>query len=490
MTNYIIHIINNMDNIESDICLTLCDDNNQLVLNSNREILSKSCPYFEKLLSGNFSESLENKIIIFVPNVAIVNDIIASFYGLDINSTNYSDWEYYLQTCLCRDFLMLDCSIYLEKILNTIIPDQQFDSLLNVLDIIKRDLLNLEDKLEIKIKNNEIIKHVTKNMPKNFDENLIPKSIYNDIDLSLSNNLLLAADNNIIMQNYTTGNSTILPFNYDNNGQIYFIPNTNQLVLNNETITFVNILNGEQILYLKNAWNCHMDNTYYGKKYILNISSNHKYLVCGSNDRTIKLFDTEEKKLIKTWYPHLKKKILKKSNITNILFTPDNQYIIVTGYKNTCEGYLNKYDLEGNLIWSKKERGDWWHYIDIICLNDKIVFLGSGPHSTWLNVISLETGNDIYCENKYDYAENICYLKNNCIAIADDNTIYVYDIDKQQEIAILGEHKELTNLFYNNKSNHLVSSCKNKMKIWDPELGLIDEIMIDNQIISPIFDLK
>ncbi|AFX93087.1 putative BTB/POZ domain-containing protein [Megavirus courdo11] len=479
-----------MDNIESDICLTLCDDNNQLVLNSNREILSKSCPYFEKLLSGNFSESLENKIIIFVPNVAIVNDIIASFYGLDINSTNYSDWEYYLQTCLCRDFLMLDCSIYLEKILNTIIPDQQFDSLLNVLDIIKRDLLNLEDKLEIKIKNNEIIKHVTKNMPKNFDENLIPKSIYNDIDLSLSNNLLLAADNNIIMQNYTTGNSTILPFNYDNNGQIYFIPNTNQLVLNNETITFVNILNGEQILYLKNAWNCCVNNTYHGRKYVLDISDNCKYLVCGSNDYTIKLFDIEEKKIIRTWYPHLKNKILKKSSINHILFTPDNQYIIVSGYKNVGGAYFNKYDLNGNLIWSKKETGNYWHYVDIICLNDKIVLLGLGPHYAWLEVISLETGNNIYCENKYQESDHICHLKNNCIAIADDNTIYVYDIDKQQEIAILGEHKELTNLFYNNKSNHLVSSCKNKIKIWDPELGLIDEIMIDNQIISPIFDFN
>nr|URM61881.1 BTB domain containing protein [Mimivirus sp.] len=239
-----------MDNIELDICLSLCDNDNQLVLNSNRKILSESCPYFEKLLSGNFSESLENKITVFVSDVAIVNDIIASFYGLNTNSTNYPDWEYYLQTCLCRDFLMLDCSIYLEKILSTNFPDQYFDSLLNVLDIIKRDLLNLEDKLTIKIKNNEIIKHVIKNMPKNFDTSLIPKSICDDINLSSYNNLLLAGDNNLIIQNYTTNNSTILPFNYDNE-RVYFIPSTNQLILSNDTITFVNISNGEQILYLK-----------------------------------------------------------------------------------------------------------------------------------------------------------------------------------------------------------------------------------------------
>nr|WBF70301.1 membrane protein [Megavirus caiporensis] len=479
-----------MDNIESDICLTLQDNDNQLVLNVNRQILSKSCPYFEKLLIGDFSESLENKITIFVPNVAIVNDIIASFYGLTVNSTNYSDWEYNLETCLCRDFLMLESSVYLEKFLNTIVPDQHFDLLLNVFDIIKRDVLNLEDKLAIKIKNNEIVKYLAKNLPKDFDKNLIPKNIYNDIDLSLYNNILLTDENGLIIQNYTTGNNVKLPFSYNNDGCIFFVPSTNQLILNNDTITFVNILTGKKKLYLKNSWNCRMDNTYYGKKYALDISANHKYMVCGSNDRNIKLFDIEEKKIIKTWCPHFNNKILKRSNITNTLFTPDNQYIIISGYKNTCEMYLNKYDLEGKLIWSKKEIGDWWHYIDIICLNDKIVFLGSGPHYSWLNVINLETGNDIYCENKYDYAENICRLENNCIAITDDNTIYVYDIDKQQEIATLGEHNDLINLFYNNKSNHLISSCKNKMKIWDPELGLIDEITIDNQIISALFDLK
>ncbi|ANB51044.1 putative BTB/POZ domain-containing protein [Powai lake megavirus] len=478
-----------MDNIELDICLTLCDDDNQLVLNSNRKILSESCSYFEKLLSGNFTESIENKITIFVPNVAIVNDIIASFYGSNTNSTNYPNWEYYLQICLCRDFLMLDCSIYLEKILNANIPDQYFDSLLNVLDIIKRDLLNLEDKLVIKIKNNEIVKYVSKNMPKNFDTSLIPKNINNDINLSSYNNLLLAGDNGLIMHNYTTDNSTTLPFNYDSE-QINFIPNTNQLVLNNKTITFVNILTGDKTLYLENTWNCCVNNTYRGKKYVLDISDNNKYLVCGSADHTIKLFDIEEKKLIRTWYPHLKNKTLKKAGINHILFTPDNQYIIVSGYKNTGTAFLNKYDLEGNLIWSKKETGDFWHYVDIICLNDKIVLLGLGSHYAWLEVINLETGTNIYHEDKYDYADYFCPLKNNCIAIENDDTIYVYDIDKQQEIAILGEHEDLNNLFYNKNSNHLVSSCKNKIKIWDPELGLIDEIMIDNQIISPLFDYK
>ncbi|AZL89618.1 BTB/POZ domain-containing protein [Megavirus baoshan] len=478
-----------MDNIESDVCLILQDDNNQSIINSNRQILSKSCPYFEKLLSGNFLESYENKITIFVPNVEIVNDIIASFYGLNINSTNYSEWEYYLETCLCRDFLMLDSSVYLEKILNTIIPDQKFDSLLNVLDIIKRDLLNLEDKLAIKIKNNEIVKYLAKNMPKNFDRNLIPKSICNDIDLSSFNNLLFAEDNNLIIQNYTTGSNLILPFKY-NNGIIFFVSNTNRLLLNNNTITFINILTGKYKSYLKNEWNCSVSNTYYGKKYTLDISSNQKYLVCGSNDHNIKLFDIEKKNLIKTWYPHLNNKIFKKSTITDILFTPDNQYIIVSGYKNTCEMYLNKYDLEGNLIWSKKEIGDWWHYIDIICLNDKIVLLGSGAHYAWLNVINLETGNDIYCEDKYDYAENICYLENNCIAIVNDNTIHIYDVDKQQEITMLGEHNDLNKIFYNKKSNHLVSCCENKIKIWDPALGLIDEMTIDNQIILPLFNFE
>ncbi|BCS82589.1 putative BTB/POZ domain-containing protein [Cotonvirus japonicus] len=508
-----------MDNNESDICLTLLDnDDNQLVLILNRQILSKSCLYFEKLLTGNFSESLENKITIFVPNVVIVNDIITSFCGLNTTALqsyepclydleesqrdlqshktcsydleesrrDHQNWEYYLETCLCRDFLMLDCSMYLESILNTTVPDQQFDLLLNVMDIIKRDLLNLEDKLAARIKINKMVKYLIKKTPKNFDVNSIPKNIYNDIHASSFNNILLFDNDDIIIQNYTTGNNITL--NCKLNGQYIFVSKTNQLILNNETITFIDIVTGEQIFYLKNSWNCCVYNTYHGKKYALDISLNHKYLVCGSTDYTIKLFDIEEKKIINTWYPHYNGVILKNSGITHILFTLDNKYIIVSGYKNSCETYLNKYDLEGNLIWSKQKLGDFWHYIDIICLNKKIVLLGLGPHNSWIEVINLETGNDIYCENKYNESDYICHMENNCIGIASDDIIYIYDIDTQQEITILGVHNRLNNLFYNKKNNHLISCCKNKMKIWDPKFGLIEEIFIDHQIISLLSD--
>ena len=74
----------------SDIGLTINDTINEIHLNLHEFILVNSCDFFEALFS--FPNASKNDAI-KVPDALMVRDIIASFYGIHENSTNYPQWK-------------------------------------------------------------------------------------------------------------------------------------------------------------------------------------------------------------------------------------------------------------------------------------------------------------------------------------------------------------------------------------------------------------
>uniref|UniRef100_A0A6G6AAC0 BTB/POZ domain-containing protein n=1 Tax=Borely moumouvirus TaxID=2712067 RepID=A0A6G6AAC0_9VIRU len=489
-----------MDDSKFDLCLTLFDNNDKITLNVVRQTLCEKCPYFQKLLSGNFIESGQNKVEIFVPNVFIVEEIIKSF--TETEGEVSSDWEYYFEKCFCLDFLMLSCSKYLDKIINLMIPENQYGTLGKVFDIILSDLLNSGDKLKIISLNYLIIKYLVKNLPKDFDTNLFSTNIKQNIDNFLFNNFLTVADNNIYIENYITNHNMFITKFAE--GKYFFLPDTNNLILVNNTITFIDILTGKITFTVSDEWNYEPIKTHVYKEYIINMSSDYKYLVCGDNN-IIKLFNIEEKKIEKIWNMYVNKDNDEDDNeedhseeeyndddyfIDKILFTSDNKNIIIKGFIDEIGNGVQKYDLLGNLIWSNSNFGDYWNYIDIICQEDKIIFLGVEPLYTWFDIIDINTGKILFTEHKYDEVDYICDVGKNCIAFNNENKIYIYDLEIKKEVKFLGEHNNMKNLFYNNKNNHLISYCGKYIKIWNIDVGLLDQIPMTKEIMMPLFNYK
>lgn len=123
----------------TDIELVLQDKNVSVTMNLHKNILACSCDYFEKMFDFG-SEKNKNQITIIVPNAKIVHDIILTFYGEKINSTNYPDWEHLLRILMCRSFLCLDNDVTLLH--NIKVPAEGFNLLLETINV-----FDIDDKL-------------------------------------------------------------------------------------------------------------------------------------------------------------------------------------------------------------------------------------------------------------------------------------------------------------------------------------------------------
>ena len=95
----------------------------------------------------------------FVPDKYTIIDIIASFYGVLLNSGNYPDWKHSIKIYACKDFLGLDNN---DDIFSIKIPNEGFDLLLSLWDINKT---------------HEMAIFIINNIPTNYDIQTLPKDL-------------------------------------------------------------------------------------------------------------------------------------------------------------------------------------------------------------------------------------------------------------------------------------------------------------------------
>lgn len=142
-----------------DLVIDLEDGINKLGFGTNRNIMSKSCQYFEKLLLWNKS----NRINILVPNAYVMRDIIMSFHNDYRQADEYSEWEYVLIAHQCYDFIGLKY----DKLYQIRIPIKKFDKLLDYIDTIGYD--------------NKTIKLLLQNLPLDYDISQFPPELINEM---------------------------------------------------------------------------------------------------------------------------------------------------------------------------------------------------------------------------------------------------------------------------------------------------------------------
>ncbi|AFX93181.1 putative BTB/POZ domain and WD-repeat protein [Megavirus courdo11] len=235
--DYLINLLMNLNTLYSlskkneytDLILIICSDEDnifdfsdqkKITINVHKCVLYSSSTYFKNLFTLG-SESNQDKITIQVPNVSITQDIIASFYGQIINSTDYPDWLYQLDYIRCCDYLGITFDT--KNIRNIVVPEKYFEFLISVVEITNYDDNLIEclsknipngydlSKLSNKIKNklakyNMLIISCNKNTIN--IHNVLNKSLVNTckmkgkniIDMSYSSNLLATANSNCIVK--------------------------------------------------------------------------------------------------------------------------------------------------------------------------------------------------------------------------------------------------------------------------------------------------
>src|SRR5581483_8808355 len=155
----------------TDVELILVDSNKQLNMNVHKVILACSSEYFDKLFSFG-AEKFQHQITINVNDVNVAHDIIISFYGQNINSTNYPHWKYLLESMKCRCFFCLPIDI--SSLYDLIVPVEGFDLLLEIIEqgsIASSSTCSSGDKVEYFdfINDDKIMRTIKKNMPINYD---------------------------------------------------------------------------------------------------------------------------------------------------------------------------------------------------------------------------------------------------------------------------------------------------------------------------------
>jgi len=182
-----------------DVKLTITDSINSLTMNANRIILAYYSNFFRMLFSRD--NSLE--ITIVVPNTIITKSIIDSFYGMTTQH-DLSKWFVIFETIKCQNYLLLDtidADLY-----DLVVPNNEFESLLNVLQ-----LYDLSQ-------HRRLIKTLKRNLPNNYDLKLFSKNLRKE--LRRKDYVLVAqVEDRIViidpLYNFVTKTQTIIKYDFD-----------------------------------------------------------------------------------------------------------------------------------------------------------------------------------------------------------------------------------------------------------------------------------
>ncbi|AZL89211.1 BTB/POZ domain-containing protein [Megavirus baoshan] len=389
-----------MNNFGDNILLTIDDNINKLIINVDKNILIKSCNYFENLFLKFVEKDMDN-ITIKVPNCQVTYDIIQIMHGNLSNSME--DWKYILESYKCHDYLNLKFD--LDKLYNLKVPEEAFDELLNIVDMIGY--------------NDNTINLLNKNLPMNYNLDQLPLELVKQM-------LEYCTTYNII---YMQENNALKIFNYHTNDVVKILFKTSSYCVNKGEIILkdqykvISIYSSYGVLNKILIKECEDE--------IYCCAHNGEYLVL-HNKNQIKIFDLKTKKIID---------IIDFSNENNI----DNHLKI---YKSPNDNFIMIHDKKTLKIFDFETL----NISQILTTDDEIIHLSISPDSNdfaiitsinnrrIFNIYNIKSNNIIYSHD-YRFVDSIMNLDysplNNNLIICKYNYahrryyLYIFDIVKK-----------------------------------------------------------
>ncbi|QGR54325.1 btb/poz domain-containing protein [Moumouvirus maliensis] len=365
------------NNIFTDVSLILIDEENEIIFNAHKNVLSSSCEYFEKMFTNeNFLENNSKNIKIYVPNVYVTKDIINKFYKQETNIASYPEWFRILMLYNCSRYLLVpfDYSL-LEKIK---VESEGFEMLISILQDV-----GLSPKY---------LKLLMENIPNDYELSNLDINVKKMIKFYYKYDILFCSDDNISIWNTHTNklikqtSRTTICSNGWSNFQVLLIKN--YLVINNRNIEMWDIHN----LTITSKFS-HVDSNY-----IINIgyNKNNNTIVFINTSGEIITYDFDTEVKIKTISINLVREYLYKCFISG-----DCKYLVIP--KSKCvyfietetgkiKSYWNynykKYPHINNIIFSPNNKYFACQYsgndVEVYTFDDNIYNLIHSTHSAEL----------------------------------------------------------------------------------------------------------
>lgn len=433
----------------------------------NRSILILSCDYFRKMLEFGPNKD-KTSFAIEVPNAKIAKNIVESFkYSNKLPGTEMytlpnsgkdeqcnPGWKDILETFQCRDFFCLEKDM--AAFYNIVVPVEEFDSLLQILD--ECNIIN----------DNGIVQMIKKNIPKNYDLKNFTTEFINEMILINNINIITANDRGIIkiinmhtgdliktidcgmrtnnkivissnpnnkLIMCTDGSQEIKIWNYETNKLFnpkYFFPHIccifthdyKKLVTGNyKSIKTWDIATGAILGTIDDTT---IINT-------LVFSFDGSKIVSGSIDETIKIWDYHKEQLIRTLGQHIlgqhQDNIYQYQSLINcIVFSPDDSKIASTS--NDCS----------IKIWNSKT-------------GELLTTLKNKYHDIVLNVSFSPDGSKI-------------------VSVSNNKTIIIYNVKYGEILLTINTQDGNTHVSFSHDGLEIISADYNgDINIWDTVTG-------------------
>uniref|UniRef100_A0A6G6ADJ4 WD40 domain-containing protein n=1 Tax=Borely moumouvirus TaxID=2712067 RepID=A0A6G6ADJ4_9VIRU len=421
------------------IILTDNDDSNQMIIETNREILSQKLGYFEKMFTS-LREKMDDVIFIKVSNSILAYDIITS--SINNYKITVEDFEplYLLEYVKCQDFFGIQIDKTCLKDIK--IQPQYFDLLLDVVDIIEYDDFS--------------INIVTNNLPDNYDFSKFPKELLNEIN-RLSNLYKIVywtSDGSVHTIDMETGLNEDLHLYVGLHGNIYISKSGNIIAFTfkNEVILYNTITKNESSIDLKSIP---------GKCYISNMGN---YIAITSQDKTYvhRIYVYR----IYTDLNELKTKQIGEicSDTENICFTSDEMFLFY------CSGMcLQKLDLNENL--KKVDELVGHNYNITICCSDNGFWICSSDEKNNIIIWSAKTGKihkSISGHNLENTITSMKFINNDSqILLKSDFFIATIDFKTGKFKKIYETNISNTIIDYDHVNNHIINFQNGTIDIFD-----------------------
>ncbi|AGD92936.1 putative BTB/POZ domain-containing protein [Megavirus lba] len=463
----------------TDLSLILSDGNNTITIDVHKIVLYCSCIYFQKLLT--FNETAEKMIKINVPNVYVAHDIIESFYDKvwdkesksfiqvrkqsNYNTVKYPEWKYTIELHKCNDYFGLD--VDLDKIYYLEVPNENFDELLDFVDLIGY--------------NNQSIQLLINNLPPNYDLTNLPRELLIVMLKILKSYCFVTLNKNGEIKIWNNGSDNRIINNMngdiDVRSKIYYSNDDSKIIsVGYHSIKYIS--GQEPVIYDSNEIEC-MNTA--KKIHFVGISFDRTTLVT-VHRRITKIWNINTGLLINT--------LPLDSNIFSISVSPNGKFIAVYKYNYereiwNCENgkiilSFNAYENKWNKSWftrdvtrndillhESKEKSRNCYYHNDICFSPNNSGIAM-THLKQIKIFNLITGELTKSHNArgLDEIDKLIYSPKG-------EQIMYYIIGGKIKIWMLSTDKILTskyNVFtacYSSDGKYIIYSYKNNIYVWD-----------------------
>jgi WD40 repeat protein/class 3 adenylate cyclase len=193
------------------------------------------------------------------------------------------------------------------------------------------------------------------------------------------------------------------------------------------------------------------------------VSPDGRYIISGSSDYTLKLWDIDTGKEIRTFKGH-------SSTVWSVTFSPQGNVILSGSYDKT----LKLWDLDtGKEIRTFKGHSD---AIMSVAFSPRENVILSGSSDNTLKLWDLDTGKEIRTfKGQGNLVNSVAFSPRGNVILSgsDDNTLKLWDLETGEEICTFKGHSDaIMSVAFSKKGNVILSgSYDNTLKLWNLDTG-------------------